>query len=75
MGTMSGWTCLIRGHEFRPVTHRGSAYQYCLRCGKVILGHEGDSACSERGKGAEHVFAEAGSGCSSAARTLFNEQT
>ncbi len=75
MGTMSGWTCLVRGHEFRSVTHRGSAYEYCLRCGKVTVSHEGDSARSERGNGAERAFAEAGSSCSPPARTLFNEET
>ena len=27
--------CLVQGHAFLVVTHKGSSYQYCLQCGKV----------------------------------------
>ncbi len=38
MVMMNSWACLTRGHAFRAVTHEGSAYQYCLRCGKIAPG-------------------------------------
>ncbi len=41
MTMMNSWTCLARGHAFRAVTHEGSAYQFCLRCGKIARGAEG----------------------------------
>jgi hypothetical protein len=27
--------CLVWGHAFSTITYKGSAYQYCLQCGKA----------------------------------------
>jgi hypothetical protein len=27
--------CLEHGHTLSAITHEGSAYQYCLRCGQL----------------------------------------
>jgi hypothetical protein len=40
MTLMNSWTCLARGHAFRAVTHEGSDYQFCLRCGKITPGQQ-----------------------------------
>ena len=31
--------CIIRKHVFAAMSLEDSPYQYCLRCGKVELGH------------------------------------
>ena len=60
MSAMSGWTCVVRGHAFRSVTHQGSAYQYCLRCGKATVSHEDERANLRRKIDAQYALAEAG---------------
>jgi len=31
--------CLAKGHSYRRITHNGSTYAYCPRCGKVVWEH------------------------------------
>ena len=31
--------CMVRGHAFRKITHQGSAYRYCLKCGRLVWLH------------------------------------
>jgi hypothetical protein len=31
--------CLARGHAFRKMTHQGSLYRYCVRCGRLVWLH------------------------------------
>jgi hypothetical protein len=31
--------CLAKGHDFRKITHNGSTYAYCQRCGRVVWEH------------------------------------
>ena len=28
--------CLVHGHAFRKITHSGSVYSYCSRCGRIV---------------------------------------
>lgn len=39
MNMLSLLTCTAEGHAFREITHEGSAYRYCLKCGKTVWSH------------------------------------